>query len=154
MDIFEATSSQNVSVTFHRLDLILIACQTFSLFLIQSLSFKVMISQLFWFKPKQTRFLQITSTNHRLPFAQDLSSQLKKSLTPYKQIIPNLHAFFTWKKQFYPLLIFAYITFIYLWVFLVCVNFDWLRLVSVQAPSWLVSEITMRSVEQVQQNVL
>jgi len=48
----------------------------------------------------------------------DLSSQLKKSLTPYKQIIPNLHAFFTWKKQFYPLLIFAYITFIYLLIWL------------------------------------
>jgi len=48
----------------------------------------------------------------------DLSSQLKKSLAPYKQIIPNLHAFFTWKKQFYPLLIFAYITFTYLLIWL------------------------------------
>jgi len=49
----------------------------------------------------------------------DLSSQLKKSLTPYKQIIPNLHAFFVWKKQFYPPLIFAYITFIYILIWLV-----------------------------------
>jgi len=48
----------------------------------------------------------------------DSVSQLKNSLTPYKQIIPNLHAFFTWKKQFYPLLIFAYITIIYLLIWL------------------------------------
>jgi len=48
----------------------------------------------------------------------DMSSQLKKSLTPYKQVIPNLHAFFTWKKQFYPLLIFAYITFVFLTIWL------------------------------------
>lgn len=48
----------------------------------------------------------------------DVSSQLKKSLTPYKLIIPNLHAFFTWKKQYYPLLISAYITFSYLLIWL------------------------------------
>lgn len=48
----------------------------------------------------------------------DLSSQLKKSLTPYKQIIPNLHAFFTWKKQFYPWLIFGYISITYLLIWL------------------------------------
>jgi len=51
--------------------------------------------------------------------SSELSVDLKTSLLPYKQVVPTLFDYFTWKKQFYPAMIVSEITltFLSIWFF-------------------------------------